>query len=96
MFLGEKAVAVNLPLPETEMTNVELDEKFLRALGKKLDGKYFNGREVTEDVAEMFEAETCVAGTSRMVSVWPNWLLFLVLCLVLVAGWFLRRSVGLV
>jgi hypothetical protein len=96
MFLGEKAVAVNLPLPETEMTNVELDEKFLRALAKKLDGRYLGSREVTEDVAAMFESETCVAGASRMISVWPSWLLFLVLCLILVAGWFLRRSVGLV
>jgi len=96
MFLGEKTIAVNLPQPETEMTNVELDEKFLQALAKKLGGKYFAAKDVDKNIAQMFEARTRSEGMSRMASIWPTWPLLLVLCLLLSFGWFLRRAVGLV
>jgi hypothetical protein len=96
VFLGEKTIAVNLPLPQTEMTNVELDEKFLRALAKKVGGKYFAAKEVDKNIARIFEAQTHVEGISRMTSVWPIWPLLLALCLLLSTGWFLRRAVGLV
>ena len=96
MFLGEKTIAVNLPQPETEMTNVELDEKFLQALAKKLGGKYFAAKDVDKNIAQMFEARTHSEGISRMASIWPTWPLLLVLCLLLSFGWFLRRAVGLV
>jgi len=96
MFLGEKTIAVNLPRPDTEMTTVEKDEKFLRALAKKLNGKYCDAKDVDKNIVQMFEAETRVEGISRMTSVWTTWLLLLVLCLLLSLGWFLRRAVGLV
>jgi hypothetical protein len=96
MFLGEKTIAVNLPLPQTEMTNVEKDEKFLRALAKRLNGKYFDTKDVDENIARLFKAETRTEGISRMTSIWPAWPLLLVLCLILSVGWFLRRAVGLV
>jgi len=95
-FLGEKTIALNLPLPQTEMTNIEMDEKFLRALAKKLEGKYFAAKDVDEKIARVFVPQTRVEGISRMISIWPTWLLLLVLCLLLSFGWFLRRSVGLV
>ena len=96
MFLGEKTIAVNLPRAQTEMTNVELDEKFLRSLAKRLNGKYFNAEDVDEDISQVFEAQTRVEGLSRLTSIWPAWPLLLVLCLILSAGWFIRRAVGLV
>jgi hypothetical protein len=95
-FLGEKTIAVNLPLAQTEMTNIELDEKFLQALAKKLNGKYFGAEDIDENITEMFGAETRVGGLSRMTSIWPTWPLLLVLCLLLSVDWFLRRAVGLV
>src|SRR4030042_303763 len=44
VFLGEKTIAVNLPPVKTEMTNVELDEKFLRELARRLDCSDGSGR----------------------------------------------------
>jgi len=95
-FLGEKTIAVNLPPAQTEMANVELDEKFLQALSKRLKGKYFYVVDIDENVTQMFEVQTRVGSSTRMTSVWPTWPLLLVLCLLLSVSWFLRRAVGLV
>ena len=96
VFLGEKTIAVNLPPTRTEMANVELDEKFLRELAEKLGGKYFYIGDIGQNVDELFEAEVRVGSSRRMASVWPNWPLLVVLCMLLGANWFLRRRVGLV
>jgi len=96
MFLGEKKIAVNLPRTKTEMTNVQPDRKFLRALAKRLNGKYFDAKDIPENIAQMFKAKTQVGSLSRMTSDWPTWSLLLVLCLLLSMGWFLRRAIGLV
>ncbi len=96
VFLGEKTIAVNLPPVKTEMTDVELDEKFLRELAGKLDGRYFYADDVGDDIAKMFEAQTLVGSSRRMTSIWPGWPLLVVLCMVLSASWLLRRAIGLV
>ena len=96
VFLGEKTIAVNLPPAKSEMTNVELDEKFLRELAGKLNGKYFYADDVGDDIEQMFEARTRVGSSRRMTSIWPGWPLLLVLCIILGVNWFLRRAIGLV
>jgi hypothetical protein len=96
VFLGEKTIAVNLPPVKTEMTDVELDEKFLRELAGKLDGRYLYADDVGDDIAKMFEAQTQVGSSSRMTSIWPGWPLLVVLCMILSASWLLRRAIGLV
>jgi hypothetical protein len=95
-FLGERTIAVNLPVPQTEASDIELDEGFLRLLAKKLNGKYFYADEIDEDVAQMFEAQTRIGSSRRMTSIWPTWPLLLALCVLLSASWFLRRAIGLV
>lgn len=96
VFLGEKTIAANLPAPNTEMTNIELDEEFLRALAKKVNGKYFHIDDVDENVRLMFETQAVAGSSRRMTSIWPNWLLLAILCALLSLNWFLRRSIGLV
>ena len=96
VFLGERTIAVNLPPVRTEMTDTNLDEDFLRGLAKKVNGKYIHVDDVDENVAKMFEARAGVISSRRMTSIWPNWLLLVVLCLLLCSNWFLRRSIGLV
>ena len=96
MFLGEKTIAVNLPPAKTEMTNVEPDEKFLRELAKKLDGKYFHADDIGDNGSQMFETRTLMGSSRRMASIWPNWLILFVICMILSVSWFLRRAIGLV
>ncbi|MFC1792643.1 hypothetical protein ACFL3Q_03550 [Planctomycetota bacterium] len=96
VFLGEKTIAVNLPPSKSEMANIELDEKFLRELAGKLNGKYFYADDVGNDIRQMFEARTRVGSSRSMTSIWPGWPLLFVLCIILGVCWFLRRAVGLV
>ena len=96
IFLGEKTIAVNLPPVRTEMANVELDEKFLRTLAERLNAEYLYADDIDENVTQTFEAQTLESSSRRMTSIWPNWLLLLVLCTLLSFNWFLRRAIGLV
>ncbi|MHC4702210.1 MAG: hypothetical protein ACYTFQ_16715 [Planctomycetota bacterium] len=92
VFLGEKTIAVNLPPVRTEMTDIDLDEEFLRALAKKINGNYLHD----ESIVKMFETRAGTVGSRQMTSIWPNWLLLAILCALLSANWFARRSIGLV
>jgi hypothetical protein len=96
IFLGEKTIAVNLPPVRGEMTNVEFDESFLKNLSQKLNARYYYADDIGEDIAKTFKARTSSSGSPRMTSIWPNWLVLLVLCTLLSINWYLRRAVGLV
>lgn len=96
VFLGEKTIAVNLPPVKSEMTNTELDEKFLRELAGRLNGKYVYADDVSSDVGKMFEAQRQIGSSHVMTSIWPTWPLLFVLCMVLSMSWFVRRAIGLV
>ena len=96
VFLGEKTIAANLPPVRAEMTNIELDEKFLQALAERVDGKYFHADDVDENLTKLFEALAGAGSWRRMTSIWPNWFLLAILCILLTTGWFIRRSIGLV
>lgn len=96
VFLGERTIAVNLPPTRTEMTTTDLDEAFLRALAKKVNGKYFHIDEIEGDPAQMLESRAGTATSRSLTSIWPNWLLLATLCALLSINWFLRRSIGLV
>jgi hypothetical protein len=95
-FLGEKTIAVNLPPVKGEMTNAALDEKFLRELARRLNGKYVYADDVSSDAGKMFEAQTQIGSSRVMTSIWPTWPLLFVLCMVLSMSWFVRRAIGLV
>lgn len=96
VFLGERTIAVNLPPARGEMADVELDESFLRALAARLNGKYMHIDELDGNIARILEAPAQAGYSRRMTSIWPNWPLLLVLCVLLGLSWFLRRAVGLV
>jgi len=96
VFLGEKTVAVDLPPVRSEMSNVEKDAVFLKALAKRLGGEYFDSDDIDKDVTRMFKAKTRISSLARMTSVWPRWSLLLALSVVLGVTWFIRRAVGLV
>jgi hypothetical protein len=96
VFLGERTISVNLPPARGEMADVELDESFLRALATRLNGKYVHLDELDRNIARMLEAPAQTGYSRQMTSIWPNWPLLLILCVLLGISWFLRRAVGLV
>ena len=96
IFLGEKTIAVNLPPIRDEMANVDFDETFLRTLAKRMNARYFYAEDINEDVRQIYKAHARQYSSHRMTSIWPNWLLLIMLCTILSFSWFLRRAVGLV
>ena len=96
VFLGEKPVAVNLPSRKTEMSDTQFNEQFLEALAKQLNAEYVYADDVDSDIINQFDAQTQAGHTRQITSIWPNWLLWGLLCLVLSLEWFIRRAKGLV
>jgi len=95
VFLGERLVTAKVPLPRTEMDEVERDEAFLTALAKRVGGEYVRLEELPKETGG-FEAMTKTNRIRDVRPIWPRWPVFLVLCAVLGATWFTRRRLGLV
>jgi hypothetical protein len=95
-FLGERTLATNLPPVRDEMSCVDLDEPFLRALADKLRARYIHIDDLDGKTAETFVPRRQIGMTETVTSVWPRWPLLVTLCVLLSAGWFIRRAIGLV
>ncbi|MBN1509858.1 MAG: VWA domain-containing protein [Sedimentisphaerales bacterium] len=95
-FLGERTIAANLPPIQDEMSETDLDEPFLKALARQIDARYVHVDDIDSQVAQTFAATRQIGTTEKVTSAWPQWPLLLLLCLLLSAKWFLRRSIGLV
>jgi hypothetical protein len=96
VFIGEKTVAANLPPLRGEMTDTQLDERFLISLATKVKGRYVHIDDLKKGAANMFEAKTLAGVSEQVTSLWPTWPLLLLIFAVLTFGWFLRRAKGLV
>jgi hypothetical protein len=95
-FLGERTLATNLPPVRDEMSCVDLDEPFLRGLAQRIRGRYIHIDSLDGDAAKLFAPRRQVGVTQTVTSVWPRWPVLIALCLLLSAGWFVRRAIGLV
>ncbi len=95
-FLGERTVAANLPPVRDEMSRVDLDEPFLQALARRTNARYFHIDQIDRKTADVFVPRHQVGVSETISSIWPKWPVLLSLCLLLSAGWFLRRAIGLV
>jgi hypothetical protein len=95
-YLGERTIAMSLPEVRDEMSCVDLDEPFLRALAKRVRGRYLHIDEVNNDTARLFVAQHQTGVQETITSAWPRWPVLALLCLLLSAGWFIRRAIGLI
>jgi hypothetical protein len=96
VFLGEKPIALNLPYRKTEMSDTKFNEQFLETLAKQLNAEYVYADDVDSDIINRFDARTQAGHTRQITSIWPNWMLWGLLCLILSLEWFVRRAKGLV
>jgi len=95
-FLGERTVAANLPPVRDEMSCIDLNEPFLRSLADRVGARYVHLDSLDRDAAKLFVPKHQIGVTETVTSVWPRWSLLMILCLLLSAGWFIRRAIGLV
>ena len=96
VFLGEKPIALSLPSRKTEMSDTKFNEQFLEALAKQLNAEYVYADDVDSDIINKFDAQTQAGHTRQITSIWPSWMLWGLLCLILGLEWFIRRAKGLV
>ncbi len=96
VFLGKKSIAANLPPWKTEMSNTRFNEQFLMNAAKQLNGTYIYGEDVDTELVKSFDTQTQVGHIKRLTSIWPNWLLWGLICLSLSIEWYIRRAKGLV
>jgi len=96
VFLGEMIMTASLPSLPDEMSDTDFDETFLRALAQRLGARYAHVDDLDDDDAKTFVARRQAGTIQQVRSLWPNWPLLLILCLLLSAQWFIRRSIGLV
>ncbi len=96
VFLGEKAIAVNLPSRKTEMSDTRFNEQYLQKLAKQINATYIYCDDVDNELVKSFDAQTQVGQTTRIISIWPNWYLLGLICILLSIEWFIRRAKGLV
>jgi len=95
-FLGERTIATSLPPVRDEMSCIDLDEPFLRALAQRTGGRYLHIDEINQETANLFVPKHQIGVTETVSSLWPKWPVLIALCLLLSAGWFIRRAIGLV
>ena len=96
VFLGEKPIAVNLPACKNEMSDTKFNEKFLQELAVQLNGTYIYADDVTNETIKMFDARMQTGQAKQTESIWPDWLLWGILCSFLSFEWYIRRAKGLV
>jgi hypothetical protein len=95
-FLGERTLATNLSPVRDEMSSVDLDESFLKSLAERIRARYVHIDDLDEKAAGLFVPRRQIGTTETVSSVWPRWPLLVILCVLLSAGWFIRRAIGLV
>ena len=78
------------------MSDVRLDESFLRALAAQTGAKYIHVDDLDDHAAAAFAPGRQVGTVQTVRSTWPTWPLLTALCLLLTVKWFLRRAIGLV
>ena len=95
-FLGERTIATTLPPVRDEMSCVALDEPFLQALARHTGARYLHIDDLKGQSATQFAPRHQTGMKETINSLWPRWPVLIILCLLLSAGWFLRRAIGLV
>ena len=78
------------------MSCVDLDEPFLRALAERVGARYVHIDDLDEKAGGLFAPKHQIGVKETVTSIWPRWSAFVILCLLLSAGWFIRRAIGLV
>ena len=96
VFLGEKPIALNLPSRKTEMSDTHFNEQFLESLAKQVNGTYIYADDVDKEITNLFDAQTQAGHEKHIISIWPRWELWGLLCVLLSIEWFVRRMKGLV
>ena len=96
IYMGEKAVALELDAVKHEMDDTRCDKEFLRKLCTHIGGEYVDAEEIGPETFDRFQAYSAGRQGRQLQRFWPRWWVFTLLCSMLLAQWFLRRAKGLI
>ena len=94
-YLGQCVAAVHLPSVQTEMSRIRLNEPELLDLSRAMQGEYVHVDDVDQTLFERFKGRTALSPSVKVTSQWPRWVWLCLLCVLLCAGWSVRRSLGM-
>jgi hypothetical protein len=96
IYLGEKAIAMELDAVKHEMDDTRCDKDFLRALCDHVGAKYVDADKIGPETFGRFQAYRTGRQDRQLQRIWPRWWVFALLCSMLLAQWFMRRAKGLI
>ena len=94
--LGRDTVSCNVAIPSLEWENARLNEPLLRELADLTKGKYFHISNIESEEIILPEARETQPVVKRVVAVWNNPSIFLILCILLSIEWYIRRRSGMI
>jgi hypothetical protein len=96
LYLGDKSVAVELDEIRHEMDDTRCDKAFLRTLCDHVGAEYVDAERIGSETFDRFRSYRAGAQDRQLRRIWPRWRVLVLLCLILVLQWFLRRAKGLI
>ena len=93
--LGKDTALCKVAIPSLELENAQLNEPLLRQLSDLTGGRYFHINSVEQEEIIFSEARETAPVVKKVVAVWNNPFIFLLLCVLLGVEWYIRRRSGM-
>jgi len=93
--LGRDTAFCKVAIPSVEWENAQLNEPLLRELSDLTKGKYFHISGIESEEIVLPEVKETTPVVKRVVAVWNNPSIFLLLCILLGIEWYIRRRRGM-
>jgi len=94
--LGRDTAFCKVAIPSLEWENAQLNEPLLRELSDLTEGKYFHINGIESEKIVLPEVKEATPVVKRVVAVWNNPFIFLLLCILLGIEWYIRRRSGMI
>jgi len=93
--LGRDSALCKVAIPSAELENAQLNEPLLRELSDLTGGRYFHINSIEAEEITFPETREAMPVVKKVVAVWNNPFIFLLISILLGVEWYIRRRSGL-
>ncbi|MFB0526416.1 MAG: glutamine amidotransferase, partial [bacterium] len=93
--LGADTVSCKVAIPSLEWENAQLNEPLLKELSDLTKGRYFHISSIESEEIILPEIRETTPVVKKVVAVWNNPSIFILLCVLLGIEWYIRRRSGM-